>query len=250
MEHQKIALITGAGSGIGRSCAVRLAENGYAVVLCGRSTVSLEDTKNLFPESANALVHVADVTKPDEVEKLLTATVATFGRLDVVFNNAGISAPSVPFEDTDIDSFQNVVDVNLTGMFLVARAAYRQMKSQTPQGGRIINNGSIAAFVPRPSSVAYTMTKHAVSGLTKIISIEGRAHTIACGQIDIGNAATDMTSGMAHGMLQASGSVSPEPTFDVTHVADAVQYMSSLPLNANVQTMTIMASGMPYVGRG
>lgn len=250
MRSQKTALITGAGAGIGRACAVRLAENGYAVVLCGRNVDSLRETEMLCPKSAQVLVSPADVTIDADVERLVTCTVEKFGRLDIVFNNAGVSPPAVPFEDTDIENFKQVVDVNLTGMFLVARAAYRQMKAQSPQGGRIINNGSIAAFTPRPSSVAYTMTKHAVSGLTKIISIEGRAHNIACGQIDIGNTATDMTASMGKGMLQANGEYVPEPTFDVSHVADALEYMSGLPLNANVQSMTVMASGMPYIGRG
>jgi NAD(P)-dependent dehydrogenase (short-subunit alcohol dehydrogenase family) len=245
---RKIALVTGAGSGIGKAIALRFAQSDYSVVLAGRRAEALEAVAK---EGGSFCVPVvADVTKRDSVEALFSRVQSEFGRLDVLFNNAGVSAPPVPLEDLDFNRWQAVIDTNLTGVFLCTQAAFRLMKSQTPRGGRIINNGSISASVPRPRMIAYTASKHAVTGLTKATSLEGRQHGIACGQIDIGNTATDLAAAMQTGTLQADFSVKTEPTFDVRHVADAVLYMASLPLEANVMFMTVMATNMPYIGRG
>lgn len=245
----KIALVTGAGSGIGRACALALHEAGFALVLTGRRQEALEATAANLPVS-DVLIHPADVSDEDQTQALFAATAARFGRLDLLFNNAGTGAPPVPLEDLSLKAWRRVVDVNLTGAFLCTQGAFRLMKAQDPQGGRIINNGSISAHAPRPRSVAYTATKHAITGLTKSTSLDGRAYGIACGQIDIGNAATEMTAAMAGGVPQADGSLKPEPMMDVAAVARAVCYMASLPLEANVQFMTVMATQMPYIGRG
>lgn len=248
---EKVALITGAGSGIGRAIAMQLVEDGYAVVLAGRRHEALEETARLSGADAGRFLLVpSNVAKPDEVRSLFDAISARFGRLDLLINNAGISTPAASIEDVTIENWQAAVDVNLTGAFLCTREAFRLMKSQNPRGGRIINNGSISAHAPRPRSVTYTTTKHAMTGLTKVSSLDGRQYDIACGQIDIGNAATDMTQRMERGILQANGAIEVEPTMDVRHVARAVSYMASLPLDANVQFMTVMATKMPFVGRG
>lgn len=249
MAGKKVAVITGATSGIGRAAALGFARAGYAVAACGRRSSQLADLADEAPET-DFLAMQCDVTDPQSVTAFFDAITAKFGRVDVVFNNAGRSAPAADVGAFDADLWRQVVDVNLNGAFHVASAAFRAMQNQSPQGGRIINNGSISAHTPRPHAVAYNATKHAISGLTKSISLDGRAYSIACGQIDIGNTATDMTAGMQSGMLQADGSVRPEPTFDVRHVVDAVLYMAGLPLDANVQTMTVIATNMPYVGRG
>ena len=247
----KIALVTGAGSGIGRSVALALHKAGYAMVLAGRRAAELDQTITLAGADADRLLAVpTDITQPAAVEALFAAIGAKFGRLDVLFNNAGINVPAVPMEELTFDQWQSVVNVNLTGAFLCAQAAVKMMKAQQPQGGRIINNGSISAQTPRPNSAPYTTTKHAITGLTKCIALDGRPFDIACGQIDIGNAATDMTQRMTAGVLQADGQLRTEPRMDVQHVADAVVYMASLPLSANVLTMTVMATTMPLVGRG
>jgi NAD(P)-dependent dehydrogenase (short-subunit alcohol dehydrogenase family) len=240
---ERVALVTGAGSGIGRHVAQGLLAAGYRVVLTGRRAAALEETR---AGDARATVVPADVSDPESVRALFSA----LDRLDVLFNNAGTFGPSKPIEDLAVEDWQAVVDTNLTGAFLCAQAAVRVMKAQDPRGGRIINNGSLSAHVPRPNSVAYTATKHAITGLTKAISLEGRAHDIACGQIDIGNATTEMTAAMAGGVPQADGSVAPEPTMDVAHTAAAVVYMAGLPLDANVEFLTIMATKMPFIGRG
>ena len=245
-----VAIITGAGSGIGRAAALALAVRGWSVVLAGRRAEALEATRDFGPDPARLLVQPADVSDRDQVEALFDAAVAAFGRVDLLFNNAGTGAPPVPLEDLSLDDWRRVVDVNLTGAFLCLQAAFRRMKAQSPRGGRIINNGSISAQVPRPRSVAYTATKHAMTGLTRQASLDGRAYNIACGQIDIGNAATEMTARMSRGVLQADGSVAPEPTMDVAAVGEAVAYMAGLPLEANVQFMTVMATNMPFIGRG
>ncbi|WP_417732052.1 SDR family oxidoreductase [Rosistilla oblonga] len=249
MTEKKIAIVTGAGSGIGRHVAIALMENGYHVVLAGRNRETLDETAALGPEGSASVIP-CDVSDADSVGNLFAETVERLGRLDLLFNNAGINAPSVPMDELTIDQWQQVVDVNLTGVFLCTREAFRVMKKQTPQGGRIINNGSISAHVPRPQSIAYTATKHAVAGITKSTALDGRPHNIACGQIDIGNAATEMTRRMEHGVPQADGSLKTEPTMDVREIGRAVLYMASLPLDANVLNMTVMASAMPYVGRG
>lgn len=246
--HNKIALVTGAGSGIGRALSLALQANGYSVVLSGRRAEALEATRALGDPTM--LVVPADVGKPEQVRTLFAAIKERFGRLDLLFNNAGRAAPGVPIEDLTFEQWQDVVDANLTGAFLCAQEAIRMMKAQRPQGGRIINNGSISAVAPRPNSAPYTATKHALTGLTKSISLDGRAFDIACGQIDIGNAATDLTARMAEGVPQANGSMMVEPRMDLKHVADAVLYMANLPLEANVQFMTVMATKMPLVGRG
>jgi NAD(P)-dependent dehydrogenase (short-subunit alcohol dehydrogenase family) len=244
-----IALVTGAGSGIGRAVAVALARGGWTVVLCGRRPGLLEAAASAAGNGAVAFG--CDVTDPLSVESLFTEIDARYGRLDLLFNNAGVSAPVVPLEDLDLDDWRSVVDTNLTGLFLCTQHAFRIMKRQTPRGGRIINNGSISATSPRPCSVAYTATKHAVTGLTKSTALDGRAYDIACGQIDIGNAATEMTERIAEaGALQADGSTRREPTIDADHVARAVLYMAGLPLTANVPSITVMATKMPFVGRG
>jgi len=244
----KVALVTGAGSGIGKAIALAFAKANYSVVLAGRRLQALEAVAR--EGGASCLPVAADVAKPESVSALFERTAKELGRLDVLFNNAGTAAPPVPLEDLPLDRWQTVIDTNLTGVFLCTQAAIRLMKSQSPRGGRIINNGSISASVPRPRMVAYTASKHAVTGLTKATSLEGRQHDIACGQIDIGNTATDLAAAMQTGTLQADFSMKPEPTFDVKHVADAVLYMASLPLNANVMFMTVMATNMPYIGRG
>jgi len=247
----KVALVTGAGTGIGRAVALELLRLGYRVALAGRRAEPLEQTRQLAGEAApRALAVPTDVADEAAVAALFARTQQEFGRLDVLFNNAGRGAPAMPIEDLPVQTWREVVDVNLTGMFLCAQAAIRIMKDQDPRGGRIINNGSISAHAPRPFSIAYTSTKHAVTGLTKSISLDCRAYGIACGQIDIGNAATDMTERMAAGIRQADGSTRVEPRMDVAHVGRAVAHMAELPLDANVQFMTIMATNMPFVGRG
>jgi NAD(P)-dependent dehydrogenase (short-subunit alcohol dehydrogenase family) len=249
--QKKIALVTGAGSGIGRAAALALLEDGYSVVLAGRRRDALERTaKDSGGASSRTLVVPTDVTNPDSVRALFAKTRATFGRLDVLFNNAGMGAPAVLLEDLTYEQWKAVVDVNLTGMFLCLQEAFRIMKAQTPRGGRIINNGSISAHAPRPNSAPYTATKHAVSGLTKSAALDGRKYDIACGQIDIGNAATELSERMATGVPQASGTVAVEPRIDVQHIGQAVRNMANLPLDANILFMTIMATKMPFTGRG
>jgi len=247
----RIALVTGAGTGIGKAVALALLAAGYGVTLSGRRRELLEQTAREAGAAAErALVAPADVGDPQAVKALFARAKERFGRLDLLFNNAGRGAPAVPMEDLSYEQWKSVVDANLTGSFLCAQEAIRIMKAQSPRGGRIINNGSISAHAPRPNSAPYTATKHAITGLTKSISLDGRKHDIACGQINIGNAATEMTARMAKGVAQADGSVKVEPRMDVAHVASAVLYMASLPLEANVQFMTVMATEMPYVGRG
>ena len=249
-ESGKVAIVTGAGSGIGKCAALALLREGYCVVLAGRRVESLEKTvTEAGPLASRALVAPTDVRDRDGVRALFAKTRETFGRLDLLFNNAGIFVPPVPLEDLTYEQWQAAVDTNLTGAFLCTQEAFKLMKNQTPRGGRIINNGSVSAHVPRPHSVAYTATKHAMTGLTKSTALDGRKYDIACGQIDIGNVATDLTPFDA-GMLQPYGAVAAEPTMDVEHAAKAVVYMASLPLDANVQFMTIMATRMPYIGRG
>jgi NAD(P)-dependent dehydrogenase (short-subunit alcohol dehydrogenase family) len=251
MSANKVALITGAGSGIGRAVAVKLQGAGYDVVLAGRRVDELEKTAaEAVPTGGKVLVIATDVSDQASVKAAFAKTRETFGRLDVLFNNAGTFAVGTPLEDIPLDVWKRVVDVNLTGAFLCAQEAIWIMKTQSPKGGRIINNGSISATTPRPLSAPYTATKHAITGLTKSISLDGRAHNIACSQIDIGNAATDFTAKMATGILQANGSEMIEPRMDVAHVADAVLYIANLPLDANVQFMTLMATSMPFIGRG
>jgi NAD(P)-dependent dehydrogenase (short-subunit alcohol dehydrogenase family) len=247
----KVALVTGAGSGIGRATAIAFLRAGYRVALAGRRAAALEETcTQAQVDAARALPVPTDVGRPDEVRALFDRVVASWGRVDVVFNNAGSGAPPVPLEELTPAQWQAVVDVNLSGVFYCLQQAFRVMKAQTPRGGRIINNGSISAHAPRPSSLPYTATKHAVTGLTKAAALDGRAFDIAVGQIDIGNAATPMTERMATGVLQPNGAVAVEPVMDVTHVASAVVQMAALPLDANVLFMTIMATRMPFVGRG
>ncbi|HEY4940746.1 MAG TPA: SDR family oxidoreductase [Rhizomicrobium sp.] len=246
---QKVALVTGAGSGIGRAVALALAGEGYAVVLAGRRAQMLAETAALAPRRTMLAVP-ANVGDAASVAALFAATQATFGRLDLLFNNAGTGAPPVPMEDLTPAQWQGVVDTNLTGPFLCTQGAIRMMKAQAPRGGRIINNGSISAHAPRPNSAPYTATKHAITGLTKATALDGRAFDIACGQIDIGNAETPMTARMKNGAPQPNGTLLPEPTMDVDAVARAVVYMASLPLDANVLSMTVMATKMPFVGRG
>ncbi|MEU9169173.1 SDR family oxidoreductase [Streptomyces sp. NPDC048420] len=246
----KVAVVTGAGSGIGRAVAVELLGAGWSVALAGRRAGTLEETAALAPGGACVAVRT-DVSQPDDVTALFETTVERFGRVDLLFNNAGTFGPGgVPVEELPYEAWRHVVDTNLNGAFLCAQAAYRRMKEQDPQGGRIINNGSISAHAPRPHSVAYTATKHALTGLTKSLSLDGRPYGIAVGQIDIGNAATDMTASMGAGALQANGEVTPEPVMDVADVARTVRHMAELPLEANVQFATVLATAMPYVGRG
>lgn len=245
----RVAVITGASSGIGRAVAIKLAHYGYQVVLAGRRKTELQKTAAECPEGST-LVIATDVTEPISVKGLFARTKDAYGRLDVLFNNAGMFAPPVAFEELAYEQWKAVVDVNLNGAFLCAQAAVRIMKAQEPKGGRIINNGSISANVPRPNATPYTATKHALSGLTKSLALDGRAHNIACSQIDIGNAATELSAPMAAGILQADGSIRREPVMDVAHVADAVLYMANLPLDANVLFMTLKATAMPYEGRG
>jgi NAD(P)-dependent dehydrogenase (short-subunit alcohol dehydrogenase family) len=243
----KIAIVTGAGSGIGRAVAQALLGAGYSVALAGRRREQLEKTA---AGNRQALVVPTDVTEPDSVAALFAETKKAFGRLNLLFNNAGTGAPPIPFEELTNEQWRTVVEVNLNGMFYCAREAVRMMKTQSPRGGRIINNGSISAHAPRPNSAPYTATKHGVTGLTKSLSLDCRHFDVVCGQIDIGNAATEMTAKMADGVLQANGTTAPEPRMDVQHVAQAVLYMDSLPLDANVLFMTVMANRMPFVGRG
>lgn len=246
----KIAIVTGAGSGIGRAVALCLVSAGFLVALAGRRKTALDQTASDAGDPTRTLVLPTDVSDEDAVAALFRKTVERFGRLDLLFNNAGTGAPFIPVEELSLSQWNTVVAVNLTGAFLCARAAFRQMKEQHPRGGRIINNGSISAHTPRPLSAPYTATKHAITGLTKSLSLDGRAYDIACGQIDIGNAATAMAGAMPRGVLQANGTVVAEPVIDVRHVADAVLYMANLPLDANVLSLTIMANSMPFVGRG
>jgi NAD(P)-dependent dehydrogenase (short-subunit alcohol dehydrogenase family) len=247
----KIAVVTGAGSGIGRAVSVALQGAGYSVVLAGRRAEHLQATAEMASPSGGAMLAIpTDVRDQASVKALFAAASKAFGRVDVLFNNAGRGAPAIPMEDLTLEQWQAVVDVNLTGAFLCAQEAIRLMKAQKPQGGRIINNGSLSAHVPRPDSAPYTATKHAITGLTRSISLDGRPFDIACGQIDIGNAATPMTERMTAGVRQANGSVMAEPRMDVRHVAEAVLYMAGLPLDANVEFLTVMATKMPFIGRG
>ncbi|PZR77691.1 MAG: 3-oxoacyl-ACP reductase [Stutzerimonas stutzeri] len=245
----KVALVTGAGSGVGRAAALALAKDGFALVLAGRRKVALEETAQLA-DGANMLVVPTDVSDPASVKALFAMTRETFGRLDLLFNNAGIGESSVSLEELPYEKWKAVVDTNLTGPFLCTQEAMRIMKDQTPRGGRIINNGSIAAYSPRPFSVAYAATKHAITGLTKSTSLDGRRYDVACGQIDIGNAATPRTERMVEGALQGNGEIMPEPRMDVRHVGEAISYMAGLPLASNVLFMTIMSTKAPFVGRG
>jgi len=248
---RKVAVVTGGGTGIGKRTALALLQEGYCVVLAGRRVELLETTaKEAGPAGSRALVVPTDVTDPASVRALFAKTKETFGRLDVLFNNAGIGAPALLLEDLSYEQWKSVVDTNLTGAFLCTQEAFKLMKSQQPRGGRIINNGSISAHVPRPNSAPYTATKHAITGLTKSTALDGRKYDIACSQIDIGNAATVLAEKMNEGVPQANRSVAVEPTMDVDHVARAIVYMASLPLEANVQFLTVMATKMPYIGRG
>ena len=248
--HNKVAIVTGAGSGIGKAVALAFLKDGYRVALAGRRKDALDQTASESGAGARALAVPTDVANPDSVKALFARTKQTFGRLDVIFNNAGVSAPGVPIEDLTFEQWKNVVDINLTGMFLCIQEAFRIMKDQNPRGGRIINNGSISAHAPRPNSAPYTATKHAVMGLTKSASLDGRKYEIACCQIDIGNALTEMAAKMTKGVPQANGEIKIEPTMDVQHVANSVLHMASLPLEANIQFLTVMATKMPFVGRG
>jgi NADP-dependent 3-hydroxy acid dehydrogenase YdfG len=250
METNKIAVVTGAGSGIGRASALALLEAGYCVALAGRRKDALDETVTISKAAERALAVQTDVGRPEQVANLFQKTVERFKRVDVLFNNAGANAPGILFEDLSYEKWQTVVDANLTGSFLCAQAAFRIMKDQNPRGGRIINNGSISAHAPRPDSAPYTATKHAVTGLTKTISLDGRKYDIACSQIDVGNAMTELASRMAKGVKQANGTVAVEAMMDVKRVAEAVVYMASLPPDTNIQFLTIMATKMPFVGRG
>ena len=250
-KHSKVALVTGAGTGIGRAVALAFLHNGYRVGLAGRRKEPLDQTiAAAGAAGTQALAVPTNVADPLSVRALFARVNAAFGRLDVLFNNAGVGAPAIPMEDLTFEQWKNVVDINLTGVFLCTQEAIKLMKLQQPRGGRIINNGSISAHAPRPNSAPYTSTKHAVTGLTKSTSLDGRKYDIACGQIDIGNAHTEMAARMASGVPQANGEIAIEPLMDVTHVANAVLHMASLPLDANVQFMTVMATKMPFVGRG
>ena len=250
-ESTRVAVVTGAGSGIGKACSLALLENGYSVVLAGRRKEALESTVTDAGDAADRLLAVpTDVGDASQVDRLFAETKAAFGRLDLLFNNAGTGAPAVLLEDLTAEQWQTVVDVNLTGSFLCTKEAFKIMKDQDPQGGRIINNGSVSAHVPRPNSAPYTATKHAVTGLTRSTSLDGRKYNIACGQIDIGNAATEMTQRMKEGILQPTGDLLAEARMHVKNVADAVVFMAGLPLDANVQFITVMATTMPYIGRG
>jgi len=247
----KVAIVTGAGSGIGKQVAIALAHEGYAVAIAGRRKEALEATVEAAKSNGAMLLAVpTDVSDPASVRALFAATLEKFGRLDLLFNNAGVGARPLPLEDLPFEQWKKVIDINLNGAFLCTQEAFRLMKAQEPQGGRIINNGSISAHAPRPNSAPYTASKHGMTGLTKATSLDGRKYNIACGQIDIGNAATEMTSRMGQGVPQANGAIEVEPTFDANDVARAVIYMASLPLGANVLFMTVMASKMPFVGRG
>jgi NAD(P)-dependent dehydrogenase (short-subunit alcohol dehydrogenase family) len=246
---RRVAVVTGAGAGIGRATALALAEAGWSVVLAGRTAASLAETAAAV-DPAKVLVAPTDVRDEDSVEALFAGAVQRFGRIDLLFNNAGVGAPAVAFDALSLEAWRAVIDTNLTGVFLCARAAFAQFRRQSPQGGRIINNGSISAHVPRPRSAAYTASKHAVTGLTRTLSLDGRPYDIVCGQIDIGNAQTALAEKMASGVPQANGEIAVEPMMDVRHAADAVVHMAGLPLSANVQFMTVMATKMPYIGRG
>jgi NAD(P)-dependent dehydrogenase (short-subunit alcohol dehydrogenase family) len=248
--HNKIAIVTGAGSGIGKSVALTLLKDGYSVALAGRRKDALEQTVKESGAGARALAVPTDVSDPQSVKALFEKTKQVFGRLDLLFNNAGVNAPGIPLEDLTVEQWRNVVNINLSGMFFSIQEAFRMMKDQNPRGGRIINNGSISAHAPRPNSSPYTSTKHAVTGLTKCASLDGRKYDIACSQIDIGNALTEMAARMTKGVPQANGEIKVEPTMDVQRVADAVLHMASLPLDTNMQFVTIMATKMPFVGRG
>ena len=250
-SNEKIAIVTGAGTGVGRSATLALLDMGYEVALAGRRREPLEETVSMAAgRAAHTLVVPTDVAHPKSVRNLFDQVRQIYGRLDLLFNNAGIAAPGVPLEDLRLEDWQAVVDVNLTGPFLCTQEAFRIMKNQHPRGGRIINNGSISAHVPRPDSAPYTATKHAMTGLTRSTALDGRRYDIACGQIDIGNAATEMTESMGQGVLQANGRMEPEPTMSVEEVGRAIRYMAGLPRNTNVLFMTILANRMPYVGRG
>lgn len=246
----KVAIVTGAGSGVGKAAALALLNGGYHVVLAGRRLEPLQQTLAQSLQPTHGLAVSADVANPDSVKQLFDTTVSTYGRVDLLFNNAGVNAPGIPLEDLTFEQWKNVVDINLTGMFLCIQQAFRVMKSQSPRGGRIINNGSISATTPRPNSIAYTATKHGVGGLTKTASLDGRKYDIAVGQIDIGNAATEMAARMAKGVTQANGEVAIEPLMDVAIVGQSVLYMANLPLEANVMFHTVMATKMPFAGRG
>jgi NAD(P)-dependent dehydrogenase (short-subunit alcohol dehydrogenase family) len=251
MTTPKIALVTGAGSGIGRAAALALLKEGYSVVLAGRREQALQETAaGAGAGGSRALAIVADVANADSVRDLFARTKHAFGRLDLLFNNAGINVPAVPLEDLSVEQWRSVIDVNLTGVFLCTQEAFRLMKSQEPRGGRIINNGSISAHAPRPNSAPYTASKHAITGLTKSTALDGRKYDIACGQIDIGNAETEMAAKQKAGVMQAHGQIAAEPMMDVEHVARAVVHMASLPLDANILFLTVMATKMPLVGRG
>jgi NAD(P)-dependent dehydrogenase (short-subunit alcohol dehydrogenase family) len=249
-SHNKVAIVTGAGTGIGKAAALALLADGYRVALAGRRREPLLAVAAASGAGERALVLPTDVAQPESVRALFDATVQAWGRVDVLFNNAGVNAPGIPLEDLTVEQWKNVVDINLTGMFLCIQQAFRVMKTQSPRGGRIINNGSISAHAPRPNSIAYTATKHGVMGLTKTASLDGRKYDIAVGQIDIGNAATEMAERMAKGVPQASGEIAVEPLMDVGIVGQSVLYMANLPLEANVLFHTVMASKMPFVGRG
>jgi NAD(P)-dependent dehydrogenase (short-subunit alcohol dehydrogenase family) len=246
----KVAIVTGAGTGIGKAAALALLQDGYRVVLAGRRAEPLAEVIALSGAGERALAVPTDVSDPDSVKALFDAAVQVFGRVDVLFNNAGVSAPGIPLEDLTLAQWKNVVDINFTGMFLCIQQAFRVMKTQTPRGGRIINNGSISATTPRPNSIAYTSTKHAVQGLTKSASLDGRRYDIAVGQIDVGNAGTEMAQKMAAGILQPNGEIAIEPLMDVSIVGQSVLYMANLPLEANVMFHTVMATKMPFAGRG
>ncbi len=250
-SEPRVAIVTGAGTGIGKAVALALLNEGYRVALAGRREEPLKQTvADAGAAGAKALAVPTDVGDPASVRALFMRTKDAFGRVDLLFNNAGVGAPAIPLEELTLAQWKNVVDINLTGAFLCVQEAFRLMKSQVPRGGRIINNGSISAHAPRPNSAPYTSTKHAITGLTKSASLDGRKYDIACGQIDIGNAATEMAARMAKGVPQADGAIAVEPLMDVAHVASAVLYMASLPLDANVQFLTVMATKMPFVGRG
>lgn len=249
-SNSKVAIVTGAGTGVGKAAALALLQGGYKVVLAGRRPEPLAEVIAESGATERALAVPTDVANPESVKALFDAAVAKFGRVDVLFNNAGVNAPGIPLEDLTFEQWKNVVDINLTGVFLCIQQAFRVMKSQTPRGGRIINNGSISATTPRPNSIAYTSTKHAVQGLTKTASLDGRKYDIAVGQIDIGNAATEMAQRMATGVIQANGEIAIEPLMDVAIVGQSVLYMANLPLSANVLFHTVMATNMPFVGRG
>ena len=250
MQQEKVAIVTGGGSGIGKYSALALLEKGYSVTIAGRREKKLNDVLEEVGDDSKMIGVVTDVADPDSVGRLFAKTVERFGRVDLLFNNAGTGAPPIPLEDLSFEQWSSVVNTNLTGAFLCTQYAFREMKKQSPMGGRIINNGSISAHVPRPNSSPYTATKHAITGLTRSSSLDGRRYNIVCSQIDIGNALTEMTSKMKKGVAQADGSVKEEPTMNVQHVADAVVQIANLPLESNVQFMTIMASHMPFIGRG